>query len=135
GALDEITLSHRDKVFSLEFAALDYAVPRRNTYSYRMEGFSDQWISLGARRDVTFTNLDAGTYVFRVRASNSDGVWREGSTAALRVIVQPPFWGTWWFRGVCVALLALGLATLHRARVRHVTGRVTERMRAEQAEE
>jgi diguanylate cyclase (GGDEF)-like protein/PAS domain S-box-containing protein len=134
-SLDEIALSYRDKVFSLEFAALDYTVPRRNLYSYSMTGFGDQWIPLGTRRDVTFTNLDPGTYLFRVRAANSDGVWSDASMASLRIVVQPPFWATWWFRGLGALVLLAGLTVLHRARVRRVTDRLTERMRAEQAEE
>jgi diguanylate cyclase (GGDEF)-like protein/PAS domain S-box-containing protein len=131
--LDEVTLSHTDKVFSFEFAALDYTLPRRNQYAYRMEGFSDRWIQLGGKRDLTFTNLDPGTYLFRVKASNSDGVWNEASTAALKVIIPPPFWGTWWFRGLSVALVVLGLLAAHRARVRNLTADLAERKRAELA--
>jgi PAS domain S-box-containing protein len=131
--LDQVTLSHQDKVFSLEFAALDYAFPRRNQYAYRMEGFSDQWISLGARREVTFTNLDPGTYAFRVKASNGDGAWYEASTAALRVNVTPPLWKQPWFRALAGAVVALGLLGAHRVRVRHVTKDLEEHRQAEQA--
>jgi diguanylate cyclase (GGDEF)-like protein/PAS domain S-box-containing protein len=138
-ALDELTLSHRQNVFSLEFAALDYTFPRRNSYAYALEGFRDEWIQLGSKRDVTFTNLDPGRYVLRVKASNSDGVWLPHSVASLRIVVLPPFWHTWWFRAACVAALGVALIALHRARVRLLTADLDERKRSErllrQAEE
>ncbi len=130
---DTITLLSRDKIFTLEFAALDYSFPRRNRYAYRMDGFSDQWIQLGTRREVTFTNLDPGKYVFRVKASNSDGVWNEASAVAVRVIVEPPFWATWWFRGFAVAMFALTIFTGHRIRIRRLTAYIAQRKRAEDA--
>ncbi len=130
--LEEVTLSHGDKVVSLEFAALDYNIPRRNQYAYRMEGLSDRWIELGGKREVTFTNLDSGRYVLRVRASNGDGVWSESPTT-LRVVVQPPLWGTWWFRALAVALVAAALFAAHRLRVRRLTADLDERTRAESA--
>jgi PAS domain S-box-containing protein len=131
--LPDVTLTHGDKVFSIEFAALDYTFPRRNQYAYLMAGFSDQWMQLGTRRDVTFTNLDPGTYVFRVKASNSDGVWNDSSTASLRVTVRPPFWRAWWFQGLSATLFVLALFAAHRLRVRRLTTDIAERKRAEAA--
>jgi diguanylate cyclase (GGDEF)-like protein/PAS domain S-box-containing protein len=132
-SLKEVSLTHEDKVFSLEFAALDYTLPRRNEYAYRMEGFSDKWIKLGGARDVTFTNLDPGAYVFRVKASNSDGVWNEAGGTALRVVIRPPFWGTWWFRGLSAGLVTMVLLAVHRVRVRRLTADLAARMRNEGA--
>lgn len=130
-SLDRITLSYRDKVFSLEFAALDFTLPRSNEYAYRMAGFSDQWLPLGGRREVTFTNLDPATYVFEVKASNSDGVWNDAGRASLRVIVTPPFWGTWWFRSLALAGLTTAAIVAHRHRVRRISSAVAEQTRAE----
>ena len=73
----ELTLSHADKIFSLEFAALDMTFPKRNQYAYTMEGFTDRWLPISTQREVTFTSLNPGSYVFRVKASNADGVWSE----------------------------------------------------------
>ncbi|HRP38036.1 MAG TPA: triple tyrosine motif-containing protein, partial [Candidatus Dojkabacteria bacterium] len=88
---DTILLSYRDDVISIEFAALNYTVPEKNQYAYMMEGFDKEWIYSGVRRFVTYTNLDAGQYVFRVMASNNDGVWNEEGTS-LTIIVFPPPW-------------------------------------------
>ncbi|HKV38997.1 MAG TPA: two-component regulator propeller domain-containing protein, partial [Blastocatellia bacterium] len=131
--LQNVTLPYEDKIISVEFAALDYTLPRRNHYSYLMEGFSNQWIDLGTRREVTFTNLDPGSYVLRVRGSNSDGVWNQASTIAFRITITPPFWRKWWFRGLLAALLALGLLGVHRFRVRWLTADLMERKRSETA--
>jgi PAS domain S-box-containing protein len=133
GAGGEIVLSHDDKIFSVEFAALDYTFPRRNRYAYIMEGFSPRWVEMGTKRDITFTSLDPGEYTFRVKASNSDGVWNKESTAALKVTVRPPIWGTWWFRGLSVGSVGLLVLTAHRLRVRRLTADIAERKRAEQA--
>jgi PAS domain-containing protein len=130
--LDEITFSPEDKIFSFEFAALDYALPRRNHYAYLLEGFNDKWIELGAKREVTFTNLDPGTYVFRVKASNSDAVWSEASTVAIRIIVRPPFWQTWWFRGLLLLTFLLALVAVHRLRVRRLEADIADRKHAEE---
>jgi PAS domain S-box-containing protein len=131
--LREFTLHPADKIVSIEFAALDYTFPRRNRYAYQLEGFSDRWIQLGDRRELTFTNLAPATYTLRVRASNSDGVWHEGAATALQVRVLPPFWATWWFRSGGIGALAAGLFLLHRRRVRRLTTKLTERREAELA--
>lgn len=114
----EITLSHRDTVFTLEFAALHYADPEGNRYAYRLEGFDQGWVDTNAdRRFATYTNLDPGRYVFRVRASNKDGLW--GADAAeLAITITPPYWKTWWFRTlIAAAVLALSYLA-YRMRVR-----------------
>ncbi len=102
-----VSLSHRDYFFSFEFAALDYWAPERNQYRYRMEGLDLDWIDAGTRNFVTYTNLDAGDYVFRVSGSNSDQIWNEDG-AALKIKILPPFWQTWWFY-ILVSILVLGM--------------------------
>lgn len=90
-----ITLSHRQSVFTFEFAALDFVAPQKNQYAYRMEGFDDDWNYVENRRFATYTNLDPGDYLFQVKASNSDGVWNEEGTT-IRIRITPPFWRTGW---------------------------------------
>ncbi|MBC6951109.1 hybrid sensor histidine kinase/response regulator [candidate division KSB1 bacterium] len=92
---DEIVLSYQQSVFSFEFAALDYTAPGKNRHAYKMEGFDQHWNEVGARRFATYTNLDPGDYVFRVRGSNNDGVWNE-TGAAIKITITPPPWKTWW---------------------------------------
>ena len=131
--LRSLTLDPGAKVFSFEFAALDYTFPRRNLYAYRLLGFSDRWLALGERREVTLTNLDPGHYTFLVKASNSDGVWSDTPSLTLSVTVLPPYWATWWFRTGVVLALGLFLFALHRLRIRRLTADLAERKRAEAA--
>ena len=90
-----ITLSYKQNVFSFEFAALDYTLPEKNQYAYMLEGFDKEWVYSGTRRFASYTNLPGGTYTFRVKGSNNDGVWNEDG-AAIRIIITPPPWKTWW---------------------------------------
>jgi len=114
----EITLSHRDTVFTLEFAALHYADPQGNRYAYRLEGFDQGWVDTNAsRRFATYTNLDPGRYVFRVRASNKDGLW-SADAAALAITITPPYWKTWWFRTAVAAAILASSYLAYRMRVR-----------------
>jgi ligand-binding sensor domain-containing protein/signal transduction histidine kinase len=113
-----ITLSHRESVFAFEFAALHYAAPASNRYSYRLEGFDEAWVDTDAgKRFASYTNLDPGSYVFRVRASNKDGVWSE-APAALTITITPPWWKTPWFRLLALVLVAAAAALAYRLRVR-----------------
>lgn len=103
---DEIQLSYLDNIFSFEFAALNYFHAEENHYRYKMEGFQSEWVDAGVERKATYTNLSPGTYVFRVVASNNDGVWNQQG-ASVRIVITPPYWSTWWFRSLAV-LIGLG---------------------------
>ena len=107
---DEIVLSYKDEVFSIEFAALDYRAPGRNLYSYKMGGFDKDWNYSGNRHFVTYTKLPAGDYTFYVKGSNSSGVWNE-NTNSLRIIITPPIWEMWWFR-ILAFLIFIGILVL-----------------------
>jgi len=111
-----ITLSHRENFFSFEFAALDYTNPEKNQYAYKMEGFDNDWIYSGTRRYAGYTNLDPGEYVFKIKGSNNDGIWNE-TGAAVKIIITPPFWKTWWFRIFVASALAGLLVLIYRYRV------------------
>lgn len=94
----EIELTYKDNMFSFEFAALHYAFPEKNEFAYRMEGFDKDWIFTDSKkRFASYTNLDPEEYIFRVKASNNDGVWNEEGVS-IKLTIKPPFWQTWWFR-------------------------------------
>ena len=92
---EEIRLSFEDYVVTFEFAALSFASPTKNKYACFLEGFDKGWRHIGERHSATYTNLPAGEYVFKVRASNSHGVWTR-DPASIRVVVTPPMWRAWW---------------------------------------
>jgi len=106
----EITLSHKDYVFSFEFAALDYTVPEKNRYEYILEGFEKEWNSKSFEdRRATYTNLPPGDYIFKVRGTNNDGIW---STAIreISITVLPPWWRMKWFIITVASLMILLVA-------------------------
>lgn len=112
----ELVLRHTDRVVSFEFAALHFVAPEANQYAYRLAGLERDWNVVGTRRYATYSNLPPGRYTFEVKAANPDGVW-SSAPAGVRIVVTPPFWGTWWFRlGLGVLALASVLA-VHRWRV------------------
>jgi signal transduction histidine kinase/ligand-binding sensor domain-containing protein len=113
-----IQLRHDDNI-TIEFTALDYAASQQNRFMYLMEGFDHQWTELGTKHEATYTALPPGTYTFRVRASNADGVWNM-TGRSLRVVVVPPWWMTWWFRSVAVLAFAGLLVGAVRWRVAYL---------------
>jgi signal transduction histidine kinase/ActR/RegA family two-component response regulator len=128
-----IELSYQEDFFSFEFAALHYSAPERNQYAYMMEGLDRDWNYVGTRRFARYTSVPPGRYTFRVKGSNSDGVWNERGTS-IRVIIAPPFWQTGWFRILMAAVViggALGVFTLRiraaEAQRRHLEIQVDER--------
>jgi PAS domain S-box-containing protein len=117
--VEEITLSYRDNFFAFEFAALDYTDPAKNQYAYMLEGFDKDWVNCGTRRYASYTNLPPGEYTFRVKGTNNDGVWNE-SGHAVKVTITPPFWATWWFRGLATAVVLGIVAVIIGTRMRNV---------------
>lgn len=105
----EIHLTADQRSFSIEFAALHYVNPQKNQYAYMLEGFDEQWTYRDANvRFANYTNLESGSYVFKVRASNSDGVWCD--PVALTIVIDTPFYATWWFlSGLLALLLSAGI--------------------------
>ena len=94
-ATTSLNLTYQHRVVAFEFAALHYASSARNQYAYMMHPFDKDWIYAGNRRFATYTNLPPGNYTFRVKGSNSDGVWNETGTE-LTLRKSPPPWATWW---------------------------------------
>jgi len=112
----EITLTHKESVITFEFAALIFNNPKMNQYAYKMEGFDEDWVYCGTRRTATYTNLDPGEYIFRVKGSNNDGLWNEEGTS-IKVIITPPWYKTVLFKGL-VGLSVIGsIGSFYRKRI------------------
>ncbi|MCP4203416.1 MAG: response regulator [bacterium] len=118
--LDEIELGYKDTMVTLDFAALDFTAPEKNRYRYILEGFDRDWVDLGTRNRATYTNLDAGEYVFNVQGANNDGVWNEeGFSLKIRALPAP--WATWWAYGSYASIAALIALYYLRAQLRERT--------------
>jgi signal transduction histidine kinase/ligand-binding sensor domain-containing protein len=114
---NEIKMNHNDNFFTIEFIALDYTAPKKNSYSYKMDGFDLDWINCGTRHEANYTNLDPGTYTFRVKASNNDGVWSD-TDSFLKIVILPPWWLTLWFKTAVIVFILLVFALILISRER-----------------
>jgi len=129
--LPAVELSYGQDYFSFEFVALDYSSPDRNKYAYMLEGFDRKWIDAGSRRFAAYTHLPGGTYTFRVKAANGDGIWNnEGSV--LRIVIHPPYWEQLWFRILALLTAAGVLYAAYRIRLGRVLSEERLRQRIAQ---
>lgn len=134
-ATKEIRLKHHQRVLSFSFASLNYHLPEKNHYAYKMEGFDEDWIYTDAsHRTATYTNLDPGTYTFRVKGSNNDGVWNEAGTS-LRLIILPPWWKTWWAYTLYILLAGIVLTGFIRYRTEEVRRQMRMQVLVEKAKQ
>jgi signal transduction histidine kinase/ligand-binding sensor domain-containing protein len=122
---EQLVLSYQQNYLSFEFAALDYTAPEKNQYAYRLEGIDPDWVQAGTRRRADYPNLRPGNYVFRVKGSNNAGVWNEEG-GAVRITITPPPWGSWWFRGMVLLVMAGAVVGAYRLRVRSIETRSRE---------
>lgn len=96
-----ITLPNTTSVISFEFASLNYTIPEKKKYAYKLEGFDEHWNNVGIKRSATYTNLEPGTYTFKVRGLNNEGEWA-AKEVSLLLTITPPFWMTWWFKTLAI---------------------------------
>jgi signal transduction histidine kinase/CheY-like chemotaxis protein/ligand-binding sensor domain-containing protein len=115
----QVTLTHDQSVISFDFAALNFTAPEKNQYAYKLEGFDDEWNRIGNLRRATYTNLDPGEYIFKVIASNNNGLWNENGKS-IRIVIHPPFWETWWFKMTLVIVLGGSIYSLLRLKMRRI---------------
>lgn len=115
---EEIELSYSDNSLTFEYCALDFKDPSKNKYSFKMEGFENEWSQFSIIRTAHYTNLNPGEYTFRVKGTNDDGVFNEQGTS-LKILILPPWWKTWWFTVIWIISLAL----LFGLTIRFITAR------------
>ncbi len=135
---DRLELPYDENFLSFEYVALNYDAPEKNQYAYRLVGLDNDWIYSGTRRYASYTGLSPGTYTFRVKASNNDGIWNEQG-ATLRVIILPPWWRTWWAYTLYTLLFIAGIWSFiaYRSRALRRENRLLEEkvaLRTEQLE-
>lgn len=112
----EIRLNYDQSVISFEFASLDYTYQQSLQYAYMLEGFDKGWNVINTNRTATYTNLDPGVYVFKVKTLNEFATNR--SETSIRLIITPPFWKTWWFIVLAFLFIAGCIVVVFRLRMR-----------------
>ena len=112
----ELTLDYKNSVISFEFASLNYAVSEKKQYAYMLEGFDKTWNEIGTKRTATYTNLNPGKYIFKVKGMNNEGQWST-RTIAVKLTITPPFWLTWWFKTLVLLSIVGGAIGFYRFRI------------------
>lgn len=107
---NQIYLNPEDNIIAFDIASLDYTNSSFNQFAYKLEGFNEDWVYIGNRNFIQFTNLKPDSYDFYLKATNSDGIWSKPIKKAT-ITVLPPYWATWWFRSLFVFLLVGSLAS------------------------
>ncbi len=115
----KIILNHRQNSFSFEFAALNYTLPEKNQYRYKLEGFDPDWIQAGTRNVAYYTNVHPGTFIFKVQGSNNDGYWNE-KAKTIEIIVMPPWWTALWLKILVLILAVVAIASLVAIRTHRI---------------
>jgi signal transduction histidine kinase/ligand-binding sensor domain-containing protein len=118
----ELTLTHDNSVLTFSFAIMDFSAPEKNRSAYMMENFDKDWISADNKHEVTYTNLNPGNYIFRVKGSNNDGLWNNEGTS-IHLTILPPWWATLWFRLTFIILFLLIFSFFFISRERQLNSR------------
>ncbi|MBN1598755.1 MAG: hypothetical protein JW894_10705 [Bacteroidales bacterium] len=122
--LDSVQLTHRQNIFTIEFASPDYSNPYNIRYAYKLEGFNKDWTETNSKnRSVTYTNLRGGEYIFKVRSTDVSGNWYN-NTKELKIIITPPYWQTLWFRLAVISGITLTVFLIFRIRMQQFKQRM-----------
>lgn len=101
----QITLTYKQNVFSIEYSALEFQLANKTTFAFRLSGFDPKWRNVGSQRVATYTNMNPGRYIFEVKAANDQGLWAD-KIASIVIMVSPPWWRTKWaYGGYVLSLL------------------------------
>ncbi len=116
---DTIEIAFDQSVITFEYIAINYIVPEKMNYAYMLEGFDKAWRYVGNERKATYTNLDPGEYIFKVKAANNEGKWNEEPTT-INLIVEPPWWMTIWFKIISIILFISIITLIFFIRIRNI---------------
>ncbi len=114
-----IELKYNENYFNIEFAVINFAEPERNKVYYQLQGDRSDWQPIGHTNQIYFSKVSPGSYTFRLRAQNGDGVWSENEIN-IPIVIRPPFWRTTWFFVLMTALFVLILFLAFRYRLQHL---------------
>jgi ligand-binding sensor domain-containing protein len=130
---NDISLSYLENNFAVGFSALSFRNADSSHYRYRLGGLESQWHEVGNdRRLATFTTLPSGKYRLEVQAAISDGPWSESAVLAIQIL--PPWWATWWFRSVTIAVALFLLVGAYYFRLGQIGRHIRQRFEVRNAE-
>ena len=118
--LESIKLRHDQNVLTFEFVSLDFSSTASISYQYMLEGFDQKWTTIRSDKPAaTYTNLDPGSYTLKIKGTNGDGIWSD-HVKQIQVIVNPPWWATWWFRLLSAFVIISSVAIFIRWRMKSI---------------
>lgn len=117
GVPQSVDLAHYDNHLTFLYQGISFSAPEEVRYQYILEGFDEDWSPLTANTEITYSNIPAGDYVFKVKSQNIDGVWDE-SPEELSIHISPPFWETWLFRIAVFLIVAFLIFILFKLRLK-----------------
>ncbi len=109
--LDELNLSHKESVFTIKYTTLNFLNPQKVYYAYTLEGFDKDWLYVGNQKFATYTNIDAGNYIFKVKTLLNDTTWSK-NVACINIHISPPWYQTLWFK-ISLLVFVISLIFLH----------------------
>jgi len=129
-----IKLKWNNNSVGWEFVSINFRAPEQSKYEYRLDGYQDEWISIGTRRFVEYTNLNPGNYTFRVRVTNAESISSaEDATMSIRIL--PPFWQTWYAYVFYIILIILLFVLIDRYQRKKFIQKERERTRDRELEQ
>ncbi len=114
---ESVNLTYLDNHLTFIYKGISFSAPEEVRFQYMLEGFDDDWSPLTGHSEITYSNIPAGDYVFKVKARNIDGVWDE-TPEEISIHISPPFWETWTFRIFVILLLSLLVFALFKLRLK-----------------
>jgi len=130
-----LTLSYKQSVISIDYAALDFTPANKKNYAYILEPFDKDWNYVGNRNSASYTNIPPGTYTFKLKYQNSSGAWSPVSSG-LQIIIIPPFWLTWWFISLVLLFITACVYAIFKIRIQAIKNQkeILERLVLERTE-
>lgn len=113
---DRVEFNHKQTVFTLQYAALNYSFPKDVEYAYKLEGLDRDWNYVKNQRSATYRYLPSGNYTFQVKASNQDGVWSK-NIASIKISILPPWYKTWWAYLIYLSLAIGAMVSFYKYRI------------------
>ena len=110
---DKIDLNYDQNVITIKFASMDFNSSEQIQYSYKLEGFDKDWVKNVSLNSATYTNLDPGSYIFKVKSTNSDGFWSD-NLASIKIVIAPPVWKTPWAYIFYLMLIGSGIFAVRK---------------------
>ncbi|MEZ5045548.1 MAG: histidine kinase [Chitinophagaceae bacterium] len=131
-SMQEILLKPFENAISFSFSTLGITVPEKIKYKYKLEGYDKDWITSNERTYVSYTNLASGDYIFKVKATNNDGIWNNDYTQ-LKIHIATPFYKTWWF--ILISLVSISMLIFYILKSREKQLKEKERIKLDYTKE